>query len=238
MPTASKGYEVNGKKVPSVTTVIGVGLGGYSKDALMAWAAKEAREGRDYRQTRDTAANVGTTAHLLIEAFLNDTDANLDGIPDDVIANAQPALTAFMEWYGQNDVVTLMQERQFTSKKYNFGGCLDAVIRLNGVLTLADWKSSKDIYGSMVAQIGAYYQLIRENLPRPKWPQQAVIVRAGKDGVMRSVELDVADLNFGWEVFQAALAVYNARYRLDAMVKAEPIQRVIPEGKVTLRRVA
>lgn len=238
MPTARTGYTVNGSKVPSVTTIIGVGLGGYSKDQLMAWAAKETREGRDYTQTRDHAASVGSVGHLLIEAFLNNAGPDLDGIDGETIAQAVPVLTAFRSWHDANDIEVIYQERQHVSKEHGFGGCFDALIRLDGVVTLADWKSGKGLYGSMVAQVGAYYQLVRENYPRHRWPKQAVIVRAGKDGGLQVVTLSVSDLNYGWMVFQAAHAVYKARYILDGMIKPKPVAVERATGTVTLSALA
>ena len=41
MPTPASGYELNGKRIPSVSSILNIGLGGYSKDPLMAWAWKE-----------------------------------------------------------------------------------------------------------------------------------------------------------------------------------------------------
>lgn len=204
----------------------------------MSWAANEAKEGRDYRQTRDRAATTGTIAHALIEAFLNGTDVDISAYPADLLDLAKPSFDAFMAWYGNHQIEVIAQECKHVSKVARFGGCFDALITLDGVMTLADWKSSKDIYGSMVAQVGAYYHLIKENYPRSRWPRQAVIVRAGKDGEMRTVTLGISDLIFGWNVFQAALVVFNARERLDTLVRKPPTALKPPSGKVTLQRIA
>lgn len=224
MPSPALGYEIDGKSIPSVTTVIGVGLGGYSKDNLMAWAWKEGKEGRDYKQTRDKAADVGTVAHARIEAFLQTGhDIDWSHYDHDLIVKSDPCLRAFKTWYAANDIAVHEQEISLISKQYRYGGTIDARITLNGRMCLADWKSSKAIYGTMAVQVAAYHALLRENRPRHKWPEHAVIVRVGKDGTLRVVDLSMADLAYGFKVFTHALAVYHARYDLDRMVRA-PIE--------------
>ncbi len=239
MASPSNGYYLNGVKVPSVTTIIGVGLGGYSKDALMHWSWKLGKEGVDYKKARDKSATVGTIAHARIEAFLNDVVPDLSAYDSALIVQSTPCLDAFMEWYYANDIEVHEQEVQLISELHGYGGCFDARITLNGVMCLADWKSSSNIYGSMVAQVAAYQGLIRENRRRDQWPHNAVIVRIGKDGVLRVVELSIADLNYGFKVFLNALAVYQARRKLDQMVAVpfEP-QESVPSNRYTITLAA
>jgi hypothetical protein len=224
MPTRAGGYKTTaGRSIPSVTQIINIGLGGYSKDALIAWAFKEGKEGRDYRKTRDAAASAGTLAHALIEGFLCDNPPCLDGHDEATVLSAQAAFDAFRTWHGQHDVRVIEQEVQLVDSLNGYGGCFDALIDLDGVRTLADWKSSKDIYGSMVAQVGAYYGLITVNRPHAEWPAQAVIVRAGKDGGLRVVTLGIKELLIGRKVFNHALHIYDYRAILDGMVARQPV---------------
>lgn len=224
MATPKSGYYIDGKRVPSVTTIIGTGLGGYSRDALMHWSWKLGMEGVDYRERRDKAATAGTAAHSMIENFLagRNPGQGVETEDQETAENAERAFKAFRGWEREHRVEVLRQEVQLTDDEFGFGGCYDALIELDGVLTLADWKSSSDIYGSMVAQIGAYHRLITVNHSERNHPKQAVIVKAGKDGTLRVVELDSEAIALGWDVFQAALKVYNARRVLDGLV-AKPL---------------
>lgn len=240
MPTKKGGYwTTDGKRrLPSVTTVIGVGLGGYSKDALLHWAWKEGKEGRDYRQTRDKAATSGTIAHAMIENFLNGVVYRLDDyahMTDDgeTLQQAESAYGAFQEWYDDHHITVLEQEVSLSNDSMGYGGTFDALIDLDGVRTLADWKSSRDIYGSMVAQVGAYYSLITALYEPEMWPEQAVIVRVGKDGGLRQVILDRGQMIAGRKLFNHALAVYGMRSVVDDMVAA-PSEKIGVETGVRL----
>lgn len=227
MATPTQGYSLDGKRIPSVTTILGVGLGGYAKDALLHWAWKEGKEGRDYRETRDKAADAGIVAHTLIESALRGITVTAPCEPD-VMDQAMRCVDAFNRWRLDHDVTALEQEVPLTSRKHRFGGTLDCLGTLDGVVTLFDWKSSKALYQSYIAQVAAYYILVTENRPQDQWPQQAVIVRVGKDGGLRTLILSKADLQIGWRAFQAALQVYRVKTDLERILNPEPIASRAP----------
>lgn len=231
MATPTEGYFVTlpdgtKKKVPSVTTIINSGLAGYSKDALMYWAWDQGKQGLDFRETRDKAASTGTVAHSMIEAYLHGQEY----VPDpeliltaDLLLESEAAFGAFVDWHDSHDVVIQEQEQRLVSGQYMYGGCFDALGTLDGTQCLFDWKSSKDIYSSYPVQLAAYYNLIHENRPIAMRPRKAVIVRIGKDGGFRVVELNLNDLELAWNMFKHALAIYEGKRDLGAMVKAPSI---------------
>jgi hypothetical protein len=189
----------------------------------MGWAHREGLAGRDYKATRDKAATAGTIAHAMIERFLNggdphDHDSELP-LTDELVAQAEQSFSAFLAWHQQHDIEIHEQEFQLVSARHKFGGCPDARGLIDGTLAIFDWKSSSGVYASYVCQVAAYYVLITEHRPRHLWPQQAVILRVGKDGQFRVVTLTKQQLSQGWTVFQHALAIYRARWDLEAMVK-------------------
>src|SRR3990167_2401575 len=100
MGTLKGGYHLkDGTKVPSVTTILGRWK---ESGGLIHWAWKEGSEGRDYRVTRDAAANAGTLAHEMVDGWTRGELAPIkDGTPDDVINKANRAFIAFMEWANQ-----------------------------------------------------------------------------------------------------------------------------------------
>src|SRR5262245_37874576 len=70
MPRPTDGYKLkSGKRVPGVTTVTGL-LDDDKSGRLIGWAIKEMEAGRNPRERKDKAADVGTAAHALIEAVL------------------------------------------------------------------------------------------------------------------------------------------------------------------------
>lgn len=164
MGTQKGGYFLkDGTKVPSVTTVIS-----RFKDsgALIWWAWNEGKEGRDYRDTRDRAASAGTMAHALVEAHIHKQPRPLifDDLDTTVIARAEKAFAAFLEWAQQTNLQVTHTEMPLVSEQYKFGGTFDAIL-LGNRRAMGDWKSSNGVYGDYLVQLAAYGQLWRENFP-------------------------------------------------------------------------
>ena len=167
MPTPKSGYFVNGTKVPSVTTITG-----RFKDsgALIYWAWDQGRQGLEFRETKQKAADAGTLAHALIEADIHGLDSyiGLDDYDDQVRTNALHAFEAFKEWKGRVKLEIVETERQLVSAKYMFGGTPDAML-VSGKLVLGDWKTSNAIYQDHLIQVAGGYSLLwEENFPGKK----------------------------------------------------------------------
>ena len=161
MPTARAGYHTkDGKRVPSVTTVLG-----RFKDAggLMHWAWTLGKEGKDYREVRDKAADAGTLAHQAVDDWVHQRPIAFDGEPE-VVDKAQKAYGAFLEWAGQTQLTVTHTEQPLVSERYRFGGTFDAIL-VQGRRAMGDWKSSNSIYGEYLAQVAAYGILWEENYP-------------------------------------------------------------------------
>ena len=166
MPTAPY-YTQDGKRVPGVTTIIGRFK---PSDGLIHWAWSLGSEGKDYRAERDKAADCGTLAHAMIEAWLAGKD------PEDVLFGADPGLEekarqAFgmaREWWEGQRFELVEQECHLVSEAYRYGGTPDCIVRdAKGRLALADWKSSNRLYSDHLIQCAAYVQLWNENRPEP-----------------------------------------------------------------------
>lgn len=161
MPTAVKGYFLkNGTRVPSVTTVLG-----RFKDAgpLMYWAWQCGKDGKDFREERDKAADAGTLAHAAVEAWVKGDNFSFNG-SEEVVARAKRAFGAFIEWADQTKLKVDKTELPLVSEKYAFGGTFDAIL-LGAKRAMGDWKSSNGVYGEYLAQLAAYGQLWSENYP-------------------------------------------------------------------------
>lgn len=159
MPTPKKGYFVDGEKVPSVTTVLG-----RFKEAggLIHWAWKLGTEGKDYKAVRDDAADAGTLAHEMIDAYIHQRPMTLEG-DSDLVRSAQSAFEAYQNWEKNNGVRIGWTERPLTSTQYRFGGTPDAFGLIDNKPVLLDWKTSNNIYSDYLLQLAAYALLIEEN---------------------------------------------------------------------------
>lgn len=162
MPTQKGGYYLadGTTRVPSVTTVCN-----RFKDAggLIHWAWKEGSEGRDYRETRDKAADAGTMAHAAVDAWIHSKPIRFDGDPD-VCGKAKTAFGAFLSWTEQTQLRVTHTEIPLVSEAHKFGGTFDAVVIRNG-RAMADWKTSNAVYTENLIQLAAYGALWNENFP-------------------------------------------------------------------------
>jgi hypothetical protein len=154
--------DADGKRLPSVTTIIG-----RFKDsgALLYWANSAGLDGKTLDQARIPAATAGTMAHALVEAHLNKRPLpELEGDAD-VIAKARRAFDAFLSWHATSKVEFVHTEVALASEKHKFGGTLDAIGRLNGRLILCDFKTSAALYADYLYQLAAYGLLWDESYP-------------------------------------------------------------------------
>jgi len=160
------------KIVPSVTTIIGGNLG-WNKGVLLGWTKKMMRQGIDPDKVRDSAANVGTLAHSLIEEYITETVPHLEVVPVDRdqyspahMELATNAFNAFLEWSETWEIDFLSDdvrsEERLVSEWYQFGGTLDFIAPVKGELSLIDFKSSNGLYVEHRIQLAAYQYLRKE----------------------------------------------------------------------------
>lgn len=180
MPTPRAGYFLkNGDRVPGTTTIIG-----RFKDSggLIQWAYKQGREheglarqglpapSRLYESV-ETAADIGTAAHGMVEAHINGDDVNaaLDSfkLSAEARGTALSAYQSYKSWEEQSKLIIAEQELQMVSEEYRYGGTPDAVGMLGSgnELCLIDWKTSNGVYADMLIQLAAYKHLWDENHP-------------------------------------------------------------------------
>lgn len=161
MPTQYKGYFLkDGTRVPSVTTI----LSRFKESGgLVHWAWQLGKEGKDYREVRDQAADAGTLAHAAVEDWIHKKPVVFTGDPD-VCKKAEKAFGAFLEWADQTQLEITHTEIPLVSEKYKFGGTFDAMLVRNR-RAMGDWKTSNKVYGEYLAQVAAYGILWEENFP-------------------------------------------------------------------------
>ena len=172
----------NGIRVAGVTTVIGV----MDKSRfLVPWANKLGLDGIDSRTYVDSLARAGTLLHYLV------FECDLPGIPADpdylmefsgVDKNhADTGYIKYLDWKKGKDIKVVLTETPLVSEKHQYGGTLDALLDIDGVLTLVDGKTCKGIYGDADdkwTQLAGYDLLLEEH---GYHPQALFILRLGRD---------------------------------------------------------
>src|SRR3989344_8300236 len=106
------------------------------------------------------SAEEGTLLHETVEAILKKEDPT---IPDSVA----PAVSAFLDFQKQNEIVPQMIEERIISKKHHYAGTMDCLAELNGQLGVLDIKTSYAIYRDYGIQTSAYVEALGENPSMP-----------------------------------------------------------------------
>ena len=195
------------KRLKSVTTIINGNLG-WKTNSLIGWNLKLVDQGLNPRAELKKAGQIGTLAHNMVEQFICGGAVNLDGYEPEVISKAKTAYYGFYEWFANNNVTFLDTEMKLVSEEYQFGGTFDAVCEVNGKLVICDWKTSNSgEYPEFIIQLGAYRQLIQENLGYKI--RGAILLRLDKEekGVYEEHHYKIKDLNWGWKMFKLLLKI-------------------------------
>lgn len=149
-------YKVNGDYKNGVTTVLSC----LSKENLIQWAANKSVEAfrlaytadgwtpeefekvcaearYAHRTLKDDAADVGKRVHAWISNYLNEQ-------PTEPMNDAlYPSVSAFLEWEIQAKPEYLHSERVVYSRKHDYCGTVDLVMKIDGKRVVADLKTSK-----------------------------------------------------------------------------------------------
>lgn len=205
----------DGQPLSGVTTIIGSNLG-WSKNALMYWAWNEGKEGRDFKETKDKAADAGTIAHILIEADLKQRSIDTSKYPKEFLDKAETCYLNFMEWKERNQVKPIAIEPHLVNEKYQFGATPDYIGYINGKASLLDWKTG-GVYEDHLIQLAAYKVTWEEVHPETPLDGGFNLIRfskeeAGFDHKFRQ------SLPEAWEAFLNLLNLHNLHKKIEKMI--------------------
>lgn len=129
------------------------------------------------RETGQDAADYGQLAHAWIEAHLNKRDVTLDSLP----GPSRNAVEAMLSWEKDHEVEMLKTEETFYSCRLNMAGTADCVAKVDGELTLIDWKTSSAVFPTYPIQLWGYC-ICDEEQHGERLYRQIAVGRFGKDG--------------------------------------------------------
>ena len=93
------------------------------------------------------------------------------------------SINAFINWCKEHEIIWYASEIKLASPTYEFAGTIDSVCRLDGKLTIVDFKTSNQISEEYYLQAAAYQILLNENLEDgEERPEQRLVLRIPKDG--------------------------------------------------------
>lgn len=157
-----------GEVVPNVSSILAIG----DSNSLIKWSNYIGLNGINYQHVMNSAANIGTLTHLMIENYFADSDEEVVNelnekmllCEEDELQSAKNAYEGFLLWVEEQDGLELIEsEVAYVSDKYNYGGTLDWYGYLNNELILIDFKTSNNFSSKMFMQLAAYKNLLEEN---------------------------------------------------------------------------
>ena len=76
------------------------------------------------------------------------------------------AFQAYLDWEsGLKSFEPIHAELQTSHTTLLYGGTIDMIAKVNGVLTIVDFKTSKHVYPGHVLQISAYREMYVDSVP-------------------------------------------------------------------------
>ena len=146
-------YQSNGNQVQGITTIIGNHNGDKGGMVYAAW--KLGTEGINYKTEWEQKANAGTLAHELIRAHLLGIEYDpREQYGRSMVAQAEIAFQGFLNWHSKyGEIVPVMIEEPVVSEDYPYGFTMDYLVYLDGLLSLVDFKTGKDLYWNHAVQL-------------------------------------------------------------------------------------
>jgi hypothetical protein len=235
----SRFYTIEGRRYPSVTTVIDV----IAKPALGPWYAKEERRyfetamldvlsrpgARDpeyvlsavaqavtgvkaAEREKTQAATIGTAVHAGIEWHLRRLLGDDPG-PEPTLPDAAVwALESWKDWAKSVDLAPLAIERTVYCAHCGYAGTLDLYARVRDRLTVIDWKTGRAIYPEAFLQNVAYRHAARQ---QGLTSECGLIVRLPKVVTDPACEAMAVPENLRLEDFLAALRLWRWQRLMD-----------------------
>jgi hypothetical protein len=212
------GYRLkDGSRVPGVTTIINRFK---ESGGLVRWAYQCGLDGIDIDKARDNAAEAGSIAHDMIDAWVHGGEWQPNGgETEETLDKAQKGFEGFLSWATSTHLEVIETEVSLVSERHRYGGTIDGIGRLNGETVLLDWKSSNRLYGDYIIQIAAYVKLLEEC--RRERVTGIHLLRVGKvHGDFHHHAWPVAVSELGWRAFACQRELWDLDKPLKAAVGA------------------
>lgn len=165
-----------GKKYPSITTVLGV----RSKDAILEWRRRVGEE--EANRVSRHAATRGTALHTVAENYINN---DVEYFPANTMPHVRALFKSIKPIIDKYVGRVVLQEKPLYSDHLGIAGRVDLVAEFNGKLSIVDFKTSKrrktrDEIKNYFAQATAYAIMFEERTGIPV-PQLVIIMAIDDD---------------------------------------------------------
>jgi hypothetical protein len=172
------------------------------------WANSLGLQGFKVREYVDVLAQAGTIGHDLICCHLEKREFNATDIPADILDVAETCFLKYLEWERDHDVEPILCEKSLVSEIMRYGGQIDFYGRIDGILTLKDFKTAKAIWPEMLYQVAAYRQLLVENGHEVEAVGILQIGRNADEGLSEKI---ITNSEREFEIFKCCLRLHQLK---------------------------
>lgn len=224
-------HYINGSRAYGVTTALGI----ISKPFLIPWAANCAADEvkrqlvpgqaldeiaiqklvadakTAYKDKRDGAADMGTYIHNWIEAYSQGESPELP-----VNKKLLKTIEDFKAFWDSKDIEVIHAERPVCSLKHYLAGIPDLICKVDGKLTIMDWKTGSGIYPEMFLQLAAYALMYEEEHPDQKVEQLYIVNASVKNMFKTECRDEIPQFK---QTYLDALTLYKSNLKVNNLFK-------------------
>lgn len=198
----------DGVVIPGVTTI--TGELGWNKSVLVNWANKLGLKGLDCRKYVDDKAAIGTLAHGLVLEDISGLKFDTSDYTENQIHQAQNCLASYREWRKNKSIEAVFTERMLVHNELNYGGTPDFYGKVDGVLSLVDYKTGSGVYPEYIIQVAAYVELIKHHGHTIEDVKILSIPRGDDESFIQKV-VTKKQIDAGFKIFRHLRAIYDLK---------------------------
>lgn len=199
-----------------------------------------------WRQVKDQSADIGSLVHRVLEQELL-ARAGLAAAPtlpvvaspllapnlsEEMVGQANRSIGAGIAFFDQHHIEVVQAEAPRWSPTYGFIGTGDLIARVDGELTVLDWKTGKRLYPTVFLQLAAYQVAFEEEFPRDKVTQRTA-VNIGRDGSLNWETRKNDTLEADFAAFKGLLAAWRWNQENQGKYSKPAPQTLGPLSEVT-----
>lgn len=131
-------------------------------------------------------------------------------------ADLRRVIEDFITWYESQNIEPISPEQVFCSPTHMLAGTADLVCKVDGKLTIMDWKTGSGIYPEMFMQMAAYALMWEEEHPDQPIERLHVVNASLKNMFQDQYREDVQTFK---DAYLKALALYKSVKQIEATFK-------------------
>lgn len=210
--TKNQYLDAAGTWLPGTTTISDL-LGPVGGLGYWGFQLGKSGEVDDYWEYLKGLASAGSAAHALINAYITDSAPEMSMYTGQEIEVAEGCLEKYRGWASKHEVEFIYGERPLVSETYKYGGQLDLYLRVDGLYTITDLKSSDDVRWQHKVQTAGYSQLVKENGDPV---DQLLVLPLGRDPQEPMHKpWSTTDIEPYWAIFKHLLGIYSIQSSLE-----------------------